>query len=230
MRDQNVRRGKITIGTVDKLAPGETLKSAELPGFMIRASGKDKSYSWVGRIGRGRRAPQIRYTIGRHGAPWTPATALAEARWAAGEAANGRDPRAKHKKVVAELVADLVRQFMEEEVDGKLKPRTAEAYRQLFDGIVLPAIGKKRLGDVTRQDIVKIHQARRATPVRANNMLAVATTLFNFAERVGLRPEGSSPCLHVDNTHSASASGSCLLTSWRGWARRSPLIPALPNT
>jgi integrase len=198
MRDQKVIHGKITIRSVNALRPGETLKSTELPGLMVRASGKDKTYSWMGRVGRGRGALQIRYTIGRHGAPWTSQAAHAEARWAATEAAHGRDPRAKHKKAEAEIVADLVSQFMDEEVEGKLKPRTAEAYRQLFDGIVLPAIGKKRVADVTRQDIVKIHHARRSTPIRANNALAAATTLFNFAERAGLRPEGSNPCRHVD--------------------------------
>jgi hypothetical protein len=168
MRDKRVIHGKITIRSVNALRPGETLKSTELLGFMVRASGKDKTYSWLGRIGRGRAAPQMRYTIGRHGAPWTPETALVEARWASGEAANGRDPRDKHKKAAPELVDDLVRQFMEEEVEGKLKPRTVDAYRRLFDGIVLPAIGKKRAADVARQDIVKIHHARRATPIRAN--------------------------------------------------------------
>jgi integrase len=198
MRDQRVIHGKITIRSVNALRPGETLKSTELPGFMVRASERGKTYSLVGRIGRGRGAPQLRYTIGPHGAPWTPTTAHSEARWASSEAANGRDPRAKHKKPAAELVADLVRQFMEEEVEGKLKPSTAKAYRQLFDGIVLPAIGRRRAADVTRQDIVKVHHARRATPVRANSMLAATTTLFNFAERIGLRPENSNPCRHVD--------------------------------
>jgi integrase len=198
MRDKSVAHGKVTIRSVNALRPGVTLKSTDLPGFMVRASGEDKTYSWVGRIGRGRAAPQIRYTIGRHGAPWTPQTALAEAKWASGEAANDRDPRDKHKKKAPELVADLVRQFIAEEIEGKRKLRTVDAYRRLFDGIVLPAIGTKRAADVIRQDIVKIHHARRATPVRANNMLAATTTLFYYAERIGLRPEGSNPCRRID--------------------------------
>jgi integrase len=63
---------------------------------------------------------------------------------------------------------------------------------------VLPAISKLRVSDVTRQDIARWHHARRAAPVRANNALAVATTLFNFAEQIGQRPENSNPCRHID--------------------------------
>jgi len=51
---------------------------------------------------------------------------------------------------------------------------------------------------VTRRDIAKFHHARRETPIEANRALAVTSTLFNFAERIGYRPDGSNPCRHVE--------------------------------
>src|SRR5262245_15259060 len=110
MRDQHIGHGKITNRSVEALRPGETLKSTELPGFMVRAGGGHKTYSVVGRIGHGRGAAQFRYTIGRHGQPWTATTALAKAKWASGEAQNGRDPRAKPPP--SETATALVALFM----------------------------------------------------------------------------------------------------------------------
>jgi len=197
MRDQRVIRGKITIRSVDELRPGETLKSTEIPFFQVRAGATAKTYSLAGyRLGNGRGARQGRFTIGRHGS-LTPAQATAKAKWALGEIASGRDPNADKHKQKSDTVADMARQFLEE-IGAKRKPRTVDAYRQLLDGIVLPAIGKRPIAEVTRPDIARWHHAWRAAPVRANNALALATTLFNFAERIGLRPEHSNPCRHID--------------------------------
>ena len=67
-------------------------------------------------------------------------------------------------------------------------------------GDVLPAIGKRRFAAVTRRDIAKLHHARRETPIEANRALAVASTLFDFAEQVGYRPDDSNPCRHVEKS------------------------------
>jgi integrase len=193
-------RGKITIRSVAALHPGQTLKDAELTGFEVRArEGGAKSYSVLYRVGRGREAPQKRYTIGQHGSPWTPETARVAAKRVLGEVAHGKDPaRARAEEKAAPTVAALAEQFMAEHAEAKRKASTAREYRRLLDHVVLPAIGKRRIDDVTRRDIAKFHHARRETPVEANRALAVTSTLFNFAERVGYRPDGSNPCRHVE--------------------------------
>jgi hypothetical protein len=56
----------------------------------------------------------------------------------------------------------------------------------------------KRVADVTRQDVARLHHARRATPTEANRALAVISTMFNMAERLGECPNGSNPCRHVE--------------------------------
>jgi integrase len=87
---------------------------------------------------------------------------------------------------------------MAEHAEAKRKASTAREYRRLLDHVVLPAIGKRKVANVTRQDVTKFHYARRETPIEANHALAVASALFNFAERIGCRPDGGNPCRHVE--------------------------------
>ena len=68
----------------------------------------------------------------------------------------------------------------------------------MLDKIILPALGKRKVVDVTRADVTKLHHANRAAPYQANRVLAVLSKMFNLAERWGLRPDGSNPCRHVE--------------------------------
>jgi integrase len=191
--------GKITNRAVAALHPGETLKDTELSGFQARARQGATSYSVFYRAGHGRGAPQKRYTIGTHGSPWTPATARDEAKRVLGQVAHGEDPAAaKAEAKAAPLVSDLVVKFLAEEVETKCKASTAREYRRLLDRIVLPELGKNRVGDITRQDVAKFHHAHRTAPVEANMGLAVTSIMFNFAERIDWRPSGSNPCRHIE--------------------------------
>jgi hypothetical protein len=57
---------------------------------------------------RNKEGRQRWFTIGRHGAPWTPETAREEARRLLGEVAHKADPAAeKHAKRSAKTVAEL---------------------------------------------------------------------------------------------------------------------------
>jgi integrase len=197
-------RRKITIRSVDALAApdgGEvTLRDTELSGFEVRARGGGaKVYGIRYRVGSGRDAPMARYTIGRHGSPWTPYTARAEARRLLGQVAHGTDPAStKAAEKAAPTVAELAEQFMAEHAEAKRKASTSREYRRLLDHVVLPAIGNRKVADATRRDVAKFHHARRETPTEANRSLAVTSTMFNFAERIGLRTDGSNPCRHVE--------------------------------
>jgi integrase len=196
-------RGKITISSVKALvaATGKeaVLRDTSLAGFEVRArTGGAKVYAVRYRAGSGRHAPMRRVTIGRH-SPWTPETARAEARRLLGLAAHGEDPAGvKAAAKSAPNVAELAAKFMADHVEAKRKASTAREYRRLLDHVALPAIGNRRLADVTRQDIARLHHARRATPTEANRALACLSTMFNFAERIGWRSDGSNPCRHVE--------------------------------
>jgi integrase len=198
-------QGKITKRTVDALWPSAdgrelVLWDSEIAGFGVRVQRSGiKTYILKYRFGGGRRATLRKYTIGRHGSPYTPDQARAEARRLLALVAHGKDPAgARSTAKAAPTVADLAQRFLAEHAEAKRKPPTAKEYRRLLDHVVLPALGKKRVADVTRQDVTRLHHARRDTPTEANRALAVLSTMFNLAERWGERPDGSNPCRHVE--------------------------------
>jgi Arm DNA-binding domain len=90
------QRERIGLRQIRKLKPGETIWDAALPGFGARRQRSDAvSYFQFYRTKEGR---QRWYTIGRHGAPWTPDTARDQALRILGEVAiNGADPAADKK-------------------------------------------------------------------------------------------------------------------------------------
>jgi|HubBroStandDraft_4_1064222.scaffolds.fasta_scaffold10689_1 integrase len=198
-------RDKITKRAVDALKPGpdgaETmLWDTEVKGFGCRVQrGGSKSYIVHYRVGSGRGAPLRKLTIGKHGAPWTPETARKEARRLLGMIEGGADPAAdKIARKEAPTVADLAERFLAEHAEAKRKASTATEYRRLLDRIILPALGKRKVIDITRHDIGKLHHGLRDAPYQANRVLAVLSKMFNLAEQWGLRPDGSNPCRHVE--------------------------------
>jgi integrase len=197
-------RGKITKRAVDalKLVDGAetTLWDSELKGFGIRMQrGGGKSYILHYRAGTGRGAPLRKLTIGRHGSPWTPEAARREATRLLGMIEDGADPAAdKIDRKGAPTMAELAERFLAEHADSKRKGSTAAEYRRLLDKIILPALDKRKVADVTRADVAKLHHANRDAPYQANRVLAVLSKMFNLAERWGLRQDGSNPCRHVE--------------------------------
>ena len=87
---------------------------------------------------------------------------------------------------------------MNEHVATKTKPRTAVEYRRLVENIIVPAFGHKRVREVTRGDVSRLHHEQRATPYAANRTLAVLSKMFALAEKWGERSDGSNPCRHVE--------------------------------
>jgi integrase len=196
-------RAKITIRSVDDLAPIDgrevTMHDTELSGFEVRArAGGAKVYGVRYRVGSGRGSPMRRFTIGKHGSPWTPETARAEARRLLASVVQGRDPAgAKAERKAAPTVAEFAARFLREHAEAKRKTRTALEYARLLDKIVVPALGAKKIADVTRQDVSRLHHALSETPYQANRVLAVLAKMFNLAEAWGERPDGSNPCRHI---------------------------------
>ncbi len=151
------------------------------------------------RCGIGRGAPLRKLTIGRHGSPWTAETARSEAKRLLGVIEDGADPAADRiARREAPTIAELAERFLAEHVEAKRKASTAVEYRRLLDRIILPALSKRKVADIARADIARLHHANRVAPYQANRMLAVLSKMFNLAERWGLRPDGSNPCRHVE--------------------------------
>lgn len=181
---------KITERDITKLATGGTIWDDRLPGFGVRRQAKAAVFILKYRSdGR-----QRWLTIGRLGLPWTVDAARAEARRLLGLVATGIDPATKPDTAT---LADLAHRFLTEHAETKLKPRTVAEYRRLVEHVILPAIGSRPLGEVSRQDIARLHHERRETPVEANRAVACLSAMLIWGERAGLRPDGSNPCRHV---------------------------------
>ncbi len=191
---------------VEAAKPGEAdayLWDDEVKGFGLKTTpGGHKVYLVQYRLG-GRAGRIRRVTIGRHGTPWTPEAARKEAKAILGDVAQGIDVaavRALQRQAAAEAttMAGLAARFLAEHAEAKRKDRTFTEYRRLLARAVLPALGKRLVGAVTRQDVARLHHALRATPYQANRVLAVLSKMFNLAEVWGDRPDGSNPCRHVE--------------------------------
>jgi site-specific recombinase XerD len=59
-------------------------------------------------------------------------------------------------------------------------------------------LGRRPFVEIQREDVARFHHGLSATPYVANRTLAVLSKLFNWAEKHGLRPDGSNPCRHVE--------------------------------
>src|SRR5689334_16024465 len=98
-------RKRIGLREVRALQPKSIVWDGAVPGFGARRQQDATSYVLKYRTAEGR---QRWYTIGRHGAPWTPDMAREEARRLLGEVSRGDDPAAKkriarHAMTMAEL-------------------------------------------------------------------------------------------------------------------------------
>jgi integrase len=198
---------RITKRVVDTAEPDgrdRVLWDDEIKGFglRIRPSGA-KVYLVQYRAGQGRRAPDRRYTIGKHGSPWTPETARREAKRILGLVAGGGDPAGERQEnrsaeKAAPTLREAAERWLAEHVEAKRKPRTAVEYRRLLDKNILPTLGNKKIAALKRADVAKLHDANRHAPYVANRCLAVISSLANWAEVRGLRPEHSNPCHKIE--------------------------------
>ena len=169
----------------------------ELSGFGLKdtPTGR-KVYLVQYRLG-GRKGRTRRVTIGQHG-QITPTFARDEAKRLLGTIATGRDPAAERDKAKADRsLAAVLDQFMAEHVKPKLKASTAEGYQRVARLYVLPSLGRHSIGEIKRADIARLHHEMRSKPYQANSTLAMLSKFFGWAEKHGLRPDGSNPCRHV---------------------------------
>jgi integrase len=101
-----------------------------------------------------------------------------------GEVESGGDPIAERKAARAvRTFREIAADFMEQHVGAKRKPKTVFEYRRLLDAYVLPAIGTKRIVDVSRADVARVHSSLRRTPRQANLVLSVISAVWGWVAR-----------------------------------------------
>jgi integrase len=129
------------------------------------------------------------YTIGSYG-DWPYRLAREEAQRLNRLVDTGQDPH--HERDAqrgAPIVAELIETYLLD-LDSKDPPKVRASTRAEYKGIIaqwiMPHLGKRRVSDVAKEDIEKLHSLitktgkTRGTPNRANRVLALISTLFNF--------------------------------------------------
>ena len=143
------------------------------------------------------RGKQRFFTIGRFG-EMTLHQARTEAFEILARARKGEDSSAAGRAYRdAPTMTELATRYMAEHSRIKNKPKTVRRDERTWDGYILPRFGKRKVADIERADIAKLHADMAATPVMANQVRALLSSAFNLCEIWGWRPDGSNPCRHV---------------------------------
>jgi integrase len=153
-------RARIGLRQVRALQPGQTLWDSSLPGFGARRQqGEAIVYVLKYRTAGGR---QRWFTIGQHGAPWTPESARRQAMQLLGDVARGGDPATEKKAArKAQTVSELCDLYFADATVGRLmtrrrSPKKASTLATDFGRIerhIKPLLGRRTVGAVTREDV-----------------------------------------------------------------------------
>lgn len=192
---------KLTKRTVDSAKPDPSrfqtlIWDCEIRGFGLRISpGGKKSYILQYRNAQGR---SRRTTLGAT-SRLTAEQARKLARQRLSEVDHGEDPAEASREAREGLtVAGFAERYLERHARPKKKPSSVVLDERLLRLCILPALGSRKLADVTRADVRKMHHKKRKTPVQANRALLLLSKMMNLAESWGLRPDGSNPCRGVE--------------------------------
>ncbi len=190
---------KLTKKAIDALPIRDSVYIAYdnvLPGFGCRVT-PNGARSWIVEYrphGGGRGVAKRRITLGSVSV-LTPD----QAREAAGDVLArvrfGEDtPHDRAARRSSPMIADLIDEFINEEIRPTRKPRTAELYDMYFRVHVRPALGGKRAREVTSADVGKLHRKiGTKTPVTANRIVALLSSLFSWAADRGRVPKDLNP-------------------------------------
>ena len=112
------------------------------------------------------------------------------------------DPLERQREAIeAPTVVDGLERFFEEYAPariaiGRMTARTVKDYRQQARQYLVPALGKRNVVDVTRQDVARMIEP--LTKVRRNRVLALTSRLFNLFETWEWRPQHSNPARGIE--------------------------------
>lgn len=178
--------GFISKRTVDAVLPPERdlfLWDAELKGFGLRVTaGGAKSYVLQYRMG-GREAPVRRYTIGKHGSPWTPEKARREAERLMIMVRQGIDPVQADRERRRQAVDLAFDRYADLFTDKYLKIRWKQW--RLGHGVLkreaIPVLRDKPLPRIKRADLNPIWDRLSDRPSVARITHATLRKLFRWA-------------------------------------------------
>jgi integrase len=184
-------RNKITKRTVDEAKPGDRdsfVWDTEVRGFGLKVTpAGNKSYVFQYRS-RGGGLRTHRVTIGRHGSPWTPDMARAEAKRLMGAVSQGGHPQQEKRQGRANATTlafdTYIELFIERYLPVKWQRWQGEAAR-LLRREAKPHFGSTPLPLITKRDVTSLFDKLRSKPGIAKNVSTVLRKMFNWAEGRG---------------------------------------------
>ena len=151
-----------------------------LAGFGVCSfpSGKKVYVAQFRKDGRSRRI-----AIGDHGR-LTADEARSEAKKLLGAVETGLDPAEQRRQARAvRTFRQIADEFMRVHVKAKRKARTYYEYDRLLQVHLLPPLGSRRIIDVCRKDVARLHTKLADRPVAANRCLMILSSIWNWAAR-----------------------------------------------
>jgi integrase len=138
-----------------------------------------------------------RVTIGSHGR-LTPNQARGETRKLLGSVEAGADTaRSRRQARSVRAFGDVAEDFLRFHVEAKRKAITAAEYRRVLKSVILPTLGRKRVDVINQADMVRIHTALSESPYEANKVLAIVSSMWNWATSRAEPGLGPNPCVRI---------------------------------
>lgn len=217
-------------------APSGRHYDDKLPGFGLYV-GKSgvQSYFFEYRPGRGRSVAKRRISIGKHGAPWTPAAARDKALELLAAVKEGRDPLVEREAALkgpdrSRLMSVIVEEWLRRD---QADNRSCAEVERVMRHDVLPVWGNRPIDEIRKRDIIELIDgiADRGAKIMANRTLAHVKRLFRWATSRDIIE--SDPAAHVEKPAAETRrdrvlSDQELIVLWRASAAMGfPLGPAL---
>jgi len=139
-----------------------------------------------------------RMTLCDHGRK-TPDEARSMAKKLLGAVEDGSDPiEQKHAANRLRAFREVADEFMRLHIASKRKDRTGEEYQSLLNLHIIPALGSRRVNDIRRSDVARLHASLQDRPSTANRCLAVISSIWNWAARRDEVETGSNPAAGIE--------------------------------
>ena len=104
---------------------------------------------------------------------------------------------ASHAEAGQLTVAEFAAEWLEKHVRKMLRARTASDYASIVAKRINPAIGHILMAEVTKADVIDMHESMASTPRRANYVTRVIGSLMTYAEDKNKRPQNTNPARGV---------------------------------
>jgi integrase len=189
---------KLTKSVADAAVPKDKdyeIRDTTVPGFLLKVTPAGRKMFMIAYTADNgqRRKP----AIGRYGQITVEQARTIAQDWLA-EVRRGGDPSAERSAArAAPTMRELCDRFIDEYSLARNKPSTVNGNKSYIRTHILPALGKRKVPDVTRADVAKLMSDLEDRPSAANHTLSCLRKMFNLAEVWGYRPDGSNPCRHI---------------------------------